>query len=206
MYKRIEEPMKIRKRKPQGFSLVEVLVVASIMVVIVLSVLSLYSSSQRYFIIESARADMLRDGKQVLSWISRDIKEGIEVLPIWASYTTSNNCLILKIPSVDANGIITNIESDFDYVIYRLNPSNPHRLERIVDGKDGVSSRADSSKVIAEKVGSFILRYEGVEFSSVTDLSQVSIVDVSLLTQQTIFGRTHQESLRTEVKLRNKQA
>ncbi len=197
--------MELRKRKAGGFTLVELLIVAAIMSVIILSVLALYSSGQRYFITEGARADMLRDGKQVLNWVSRDIKEGIEVLPSWGSYTTSSNCLVLKIPSVDANGIITDIENDFDYIIYRLNPSYPRKLERIVDAKDGVSARADSSRVIAERVNSFFLRSEGVELSSVTDLSQVAIIDVTLLTQQTIFGKTHEESLRTEVKLRNKQ-
>jgi prepilin-type N-terminal cleavage/methylation domain-containing protein len=197
--------MRLIKSKARGFSLVELLIVSAIMSIIILSVLALYSSGQRYFITESARADMLRSGKEVLNWISRDIKEGIELLPSWASYTTSNNCLVLKIPSVDANGIITDIESDFDYIIYRLSPSNPRRLERIVDAKDGVSSRADSRRVIAEKVDSFVMRSEGVELSSVTDLSQVSIVDVTMLTQQTIFGKTQQEILRTEVKLRNKQ-
>jgi len=197
--------MKFRKSKAPGFTLVEILIVSALMSVIILSVLSLYSSSQRYFATESAKADMLRDAKQVLSWVSRDIKEGIEILPSWASYTTSNNCLVLKIPSVDANGIITNIESDFDYIIYRLNPSSSQRLERIVDAKDGVSSRADSCRIMAERIDSFILRFEGVELSSVADLSQVSIVDVALLSQQKILGKTYQETLRTEVKLRNKQ-
>lgn len=197
--------MKLRKRKAGGFTLVELLIVAALMSVIILSVLALYSSGQRYFITESARADMLRDGKQVLSWISRDIKEGIEVLSDWAGYTTSSDCLVLKIPSVDANGIIIDIENYFDYIIYRLNPSNPKRLERIVDARDGISARADSSRVIAERVDSFLLRSEGVELSSVADFSQIAIIDVTLLTQQTIFGKTHEESLRTEVKLRNKQ-
>lgn len=198
--------MKFRKKKlnSKGFSLIELLIVVAIMAVVILSLVALYSTGQRYFLTESTRAEMLQSSRQVLIWISRDIKEGIAVLPNWGSYTTSTNCLVLELPSIDANGLIIDIENNFDYIIYRLNPSDNRVLERIVDALDGVSSRTDSSRVLAKRVNSFVLSSEGVELSSIGDKSTISNIDIVLTTSQAIFGRTYQESLKTEVKLRNK--
>jgi hypothetical protein len=140
----------------------------------------------------------------VLNWISRDIKEGIQVLPSWDVYTTSNTCLILQVPSLDSNGIIIDIDNEFDYIIYRLNSEYPTRLERIIDSKDGVSSRADTTRVIATEVNSFQISSGGVDLSAVSDFSQISSVYITMITTQNLLGRTYQETLNTELKLRNK--
>ena len=201
--------MKLRELRPKkfkskGFTLIELLVVVAIASLIILSILSLYSIGQRYFLTGSARTDVLRNIRQVLNWISRDIKEGIQVLPSWDVYTTSNTCLILQVPSLDSNGLIIDIDNEFDYIIYHLNSEYPSRLERIIDAKDGVSSRADTSRVIATEVNSFQLSSGGVDLSAVSDFSQVSSVYITMITAQNILGRTYQETLNTRLKLRNK--
>ena len=201
--------MKLRELRPKkfkskGFTLIELLVVVAITSLIILSILSLYSIGQRYFLTGSARTDVLREIRQVLNWVSRDIKEGIQVLPSWDVYTTSNTCLILQVPSLDSNGLIIDIDNEFDYIIYRLNSEYPSRLERIMDAKDGVSSRADTSRVIATEVNSFQLSSGGVDLSAVSDFSQVSSVYITMITAQNILGRTYQETLNTGLKLRNK--
>ncbi len=201
--------MKLRELRPKkfkskGFSLIELLVIVAIASVLILSILSLYSIGQRYFLSGSARTDVLRNTRQVRNWISRDIKEGIQVLPSWDVYTTSNTCLILQVPSLDSNGLIIDIDNEFDYIIYRLNSEYPSRLERIIDAKDGVSSRADTSRVIATEVNSFQLSSGGVDLSAVSDFSQVSSVYISMITEQNLLGRTYQETLNTGLKLRNK--
>ena len=200
--------MKLRELRPKkfkskGFTLIEVLVVVAITSLIILSILSLYSIGQRYFMTGSARTDVLRNIRQVLNWISRDIKEGIQVLPSWDVYTTSNTCLILQVPSLDSNGLIIDIDNEFDYIIYRLNSEYPNRLERIIDGKDGVSSRADTTRVIATEVNSFQVSSGGVDLSAVSDFSQVSSVYITMITTQNLLGRTYQETLNTGLKLRN---
>jgi len=201
--------MKLRELRPKkfkskGFTLIEVLVVVAITSLIILSILSLYSIGQRYFLSGSARTDVLRNTRQVRNWISRDIKEGIQVLPIWDVYTTSSSCLILQVPSLDSNGLIIDIDNEFDHIIYRLNSEYPSRLERIIDAKDGVSSRADTLRVIATEVNSFQLSSGGVDLSAVSDFSQVSSVYITMITAQNILGRTYQETLNTRLKLRNK--
>ena len=193
-----------KKFKPEGFTLIELLVIVAIGSFLVLAMLSLYVSGQRYFMIGTARTDVLRDNRQVLNWVSRDIKEGIQVLPSWDVYTTSSTCLVLQVPSLDSNGLIIDIDNEFDHIVYGLNSEFPNRLERIIDAKDGVSSRADSARVITTRVNSFQLSSEGVDLSSVSDFSQVSRIEVTLITAKNLLGRTFQETLRTGAMLRNK--
>ena len=193
-----------KKPKPRGLTLVELLITVAVVSLILSALLSLYSAGQRYFLEESVKLDGLRDIRYVRNWISRDIKEAVQVLPSWDVYTASDSCLILRIPSVDANGYVIDIENDYDHVVYRLNPQIPSRLERILDAKDGVSSRSDGSRFLSTQVSSFLLSSEGVNLSSVADFSQVASVDISLITQQTLLGRSYQETLQTGAMLRNK--
>lgn len=198
--------MKTNKKKfsPEGFTLIEMLVVVGIVAFIVLALLSFYVSGQKYFISQSARADNLRAGRQVLNWISRDIKEGIEVLSSYNTYTASDSCLILKVPSVDSSGVIIDIANDVDYIIYRPNPSRSNRLERIVDAKDGVSSRSDVTRTVADKVGSIVFSSGGIGLGSVSDFTQVFSVNVALTNRQSWMGKTYQDTFNTMIKLRNK--
>ena len=201
--------MKLRKfnqekSKPKGFSLVELLVIVAIGSFLVLAMLSLYVAGQKYFMTGSARTDVLRDNRQVLNYVSRDVQEAIQVMPNWDVYTTSTDCLILQVSSIDSSGIIIDIDSQFDYIVYRLNSEYPNRLERIIDAKDGVSSREDSTRVITTRANSFQLQSEGVDLSEVSDFNQVSSVEVDLITSRNLLGRTYQETLRTGVNLRNK--
>ncbi len=193
-----------RKYQPKGITLIEVLVTVTIASSMLLAMLSLYVAGQRYFMIGSARSDVLRDNRQVLNYVSRDIKEAIQVMPSWDVYVTSTDCLILQVASLDSSGLIIDIDSQFDYIVYRLNSEYPNRLERIIDANDGVSNREDSSRTITTRVNSFQLRSGGVELSAVSSFDQVSSVDITMVTTRNLLGRTFQETLRTGVKLRNK--
>ncbi|MFB0565572.1 MAG: prepilin-type N-terminal cleavage/methylation domain-containing protein [Candidatus Aminicenantaceae bacterium] len=190
--------------KPKGITLIEFLVATAIGVIILIGILTLYSTGQRYLINGGIRADVLHDGRYVLEWLSRDIKEAIQIIQSWDVYSTTSDSLVLEIPSINSSGFIVDIENDFDYIIYRQKPQFAHKLERIVDAKDGVSSRVDSSRIIANRISSFVLSSEGVEFSSTSDFSTVSYIDISLTTRKTYIGRLFEETLNTVVKLRNK--
>ncbi len=195
---------KPKKYQPKGITLVEVLVTVTIVSFMILAMLSLYVAGQRYFMTGTAKSDVLRDNRQVLNYVSRDVQEAIQVMPNWDVYTTSTDCLILQVSSIDSNGLIIDIDSQFDYIVYRLNSEYPNRLERIIDANDGVSNRADSSRTIATRVSSFQLSSGGVDLSAVSSFDQVSSVVITLVTTQSQLGRTFQEILHTGAKLRNK--
>jgi len=123
--------MKLRKFnqekfKSKGFTLIELLVIVAIGSFMVLAMLSLYVAGQRYFMTGSARADVLRDNRHVLNYISRDIKGSIQVLPDWDVYTTSSSCLVLQVSSLDSSGLIIDIDNEFDHIVYALDSEYPN--------------------------------------------------------------------------------
>lgn len=196
--------MRNREKKPRGITLVEVVITIALVSLILTALLALYASGQKYFFTESSQSDLLRDVRYVQNWISRDIKQAIRVLPNYDVYAASDNCLILEIPSVDSSGQIIDIDNDFDIIIYRLKPAFPERLERIVDAKDGVSSRSDTARDIVIQMSSFQLSSGGVSLSSIADFNEISSVDVTLVVRQNRLGRPYQETLGISAMLRNK--
>lgn len=198
-----------KKRKTKGLSLIEVLIGMVLMSIAILALLSLYNSGQKYFTNQDARVDILNDSRTTLTWLSRDIKEAVEVVtgPIdvgGTSYSTSSTCIVLKVPSVDADGLIIDIDDHFDYLVYRVNPDNTAQLQRIVDGKEGVSSRLDGNRVLSINILSLALSFLDADGGAVTDYGDSAIVDIALTTLKKGIQRSYQETMNTRTKLRNK--
>lgn len=205
-----KEKKEVKKKSfSKGISLIESLIALAVFVFVLLGLLSFYISGQRYFINQDARADTIENCRYPLALIAKEIKGAIQVVqgPIFVgeeSYSTSENCLVLKIPSIDSDGLIIDIENDFDYIIYCRTSDYPNRLKRIIDGKDGVSSREDKTWILADDVNSFVLSFFDSEGSAVSDYSESVLIDISISSRKKGLGRYFQESTNTQVKLRNK--
>ena len=201
----------VKKRShTRGLSLIEVLIGMVLMSIAVLALFSLYSTGQKYFANQDAHVDLLNDSRLTLNMLSRDIKEAVQVVPGpvdvgGTNYSTSANCIVLKVPSVDAGGLIIDIDSDFDYLVFLVNPNNSTELQRIVDGKDGVSSRLDGNKVLTGNIESLVLSFLDADGVTVTDYADSAIVDIALTTLKKGVQRTYQETMNTRTKLRKKE-
>jgi len=207
---RLPQEAKKKRRHTRGLSLIEVLVGMVLMSIAILALFSLYSTGQKYFANQDVRVDILNDSRLTLTLLSRDIKEAVQVVPGpvdvgGTDYSTSANCIVLKVPSVDADGMIIDIDSDFDYLVFCVNPSNSKELQRIVDGKDGVSSRLDGNKVLTGNIDSLVLSFLDTDGVTVTDYAESAIVDIALTTLKRGIQRTFQETMNTRTKLRNKE-
>lgn len=202
-----------RKSSPKGITLIEILIGVAISSIVMLAFLSLYIIGQKYIFNQNARADSIEDSRYPLAWISRDIKESFQVSlsSVSGIYTTSADTLVLQVPSVDASGLIIDIDSNYDYIIYRQNPTIPYRLERIIEA-DAVSSRQSRERFLADDLD-LSAGETPVEFIYY-DLSGIKIEDgiytntlsinVSLVSRKNGVGRAFQERINTRVKLRNK--
>jgi hypothetical protein len=190
------------KRRTAGFSLIETLIAMVILVMMFLAILSLYTKGQQTFINESALADAMEESRFPLAWIAKDVKMSSSVEASYGSYVTSADTLILKIPSVDANGVIIDLEEHSDRVIYRLEDS---RLLRILDAKDGVSARQDKTRVLADGMTGVTFAYfdaAGVQLSS--GFQTAASVLPTLASRRYGVQRVFSQSLDTRFMMRNK--
>lgn len=197
--------------KTRGITLIEVLIGMVLMVIVVLALFSLYNTGQKYFVNQNIKSDILNNNRVTLTWLSRDIKEAVQVIPgpidiNGTFYSTSSGSIVLRLPSIDADGIIIDIDNEFDYLVYQMDPENSTQIVRIVDGKDGISSRVDGNRVLAENVSSLVLVFldsDGMELTPL-DYSDTAIVDIGLTSLKKGVQRTYQETINTQTKLRNK--
>ncbi len=190
------------KRARGGFSVLEALIALTILTLMVGAILSIYSKGQQTFINESAQADAIEESRFPLAWITRDVKMSTAIDLSWGTYITSSNTLILKVPSIDANGLIIDVETYQDRIIYRVQGS---RLLRIVDGVDGISARADRTRVLADGMASLVFIYFDPGGAVLTsNFNSAASVQPSLTARRIGAMRTFTESLNTNIKLRNK--
>ncbi|MDD5556947.1 MAG: hypothetical protein PHN82_06835 [bacterium] len=192
------------RRASAGFTLVETLVAAGLSVAVLAAVLAVYVGQQRNFLVGNTYIAIHKEARTAMDWIARDIRWAIEVVPSHGSHATGDACLVLKVPSIDGNGDILDVANDHDYIIYRLQPGAPDRLERIVDGKDGVSSRQDETRVVAGSVHALAFRSNAVGLGSVPNLGNVAAVDTTLTTRQAVLSTAATDTLTSTSKLRNK--
>ena len=191
---------KFRKRKaPKGLTLIELLIVVAISAVIMIALLSLYMEGQKYFFNEDAKADTIEDSRFPMTWISRDVREAREVVASAGTYSTGPNSVILGIPTP----LVPDVNSSL--IIYRRDPTNPERLERILAAVDGTPTRV---RIMADAVNAFNLIYyiqDGTTPAS--PITATFIVDITLSSSMKGIQRTNQpyvEALNTRVRLRNK--
>lgn len=198
-----------RKRKaPKGMTLIELLIVVAISAVIMIALLSLYMEGQKYFFNENAKADTIEDSRFPMTWISRDVREALQVVAGHGSYSTDTNTVVLELPSIDP-GTGALMTGSLDYIIYRRNPTYPEKLERIIDAAEG-TGRQDRTRVMADAVNAFVLTYyqqDGITQVTPTTYTDTFIVDITLSSSMKGIQRTNQpyvEPLNTRVRLRNK--
>ena len=189
------------KRARAGFGLIELLTAMVIMTLLIAAIMSLYSKGQQAFINEGAKNDAVEESRFPMAWISRDVKLAAAVDAAWGGYTTSAATLVLRVPSVDGDGAIIDSSTTWDRIVYTLQDG---RLLRIVDAQEGVSSRVDASRVLADGISAVAFAYfdsAGVVLTS--NFGSAASVKPSITAVRTGARRTFQESLESEIKLRN---
>jgi prepilin-type N-terminal cleavage/methylation domain-containing protein len=192
--------------KPRGMTLIELLIVGAISAIIMIALLSLYMAGQRYFFNEDAKADAIEDSRMPMTWISRDVREALQVVASHGSYTTDANTIVLELPSLDpATGVL--MTGSQDYIVYRRDPGFPERLERIIDAAEG-TGRQDDTRVMADAVNAFgMIYYKQDGITQASTVTEAFIVDVTLSSTKRGIQRNNQpfvEALNTRIRLRNK--
>jgi len=173
-----------------------------IMTLMVAAILAVYTKGQQTFINENVLADTVEGARYPLAWITRDVRMAVAIEASWSGYTTSANTLVLKIPSVDANGLIIDLKAHWDRIIYCL---TTNKFYRIVDAESGVSARLDDTRLLADKTSALAFSYYDSSGTLLTsNFATASAVQATLTSRRPGDRRTFTVSFDTKAKLRNK--
>ena len=190
--------------REEGFTLVETLVATSLGVAALGLMLSIYIGMQKNFIVGNSYINIHQDARMAMDWLTRDIRWAVQLLPSHGAYTTSDNCIVFQVPSIDAAGNVIDVHNDHDFIIYNLTADTPAKLERTVDAKNGVSSRIDETRTVADNISSLGFSYNGTALSGIGNLSAVSYLEIALTTGTTVTGVDLTDTISTTAKFRNR--
>lgn len=190
-------------RAGRGFTLIEVLVSTATMIVALGVVFSIYIGQQHNFIVGNSYLDIHQGARIAMDSIAKDLHWAKELVPSMGGYTTSGACIVLKVPSIDSSHDVIDIDSKFDYFVYRLNGTS---LERIVTNVDAASSRSSGARTVAKNVASIAFTFKDKSNQPTGTLSGVTAIDVALTAQKNVRAIASinvSERLATTVALRN---
>ncbi len=198
------------RRDSKGFTSLELLVASSITLLFALSFYTAFRVLYAEMFRNSVYFESNVSAKNVMDRLARDVYEAVNVQASYNGNTTGTTCLILKLPSVNALGVPTSISSQFDYVTYRIDPSNPTQMLRSLDVLNGTSQReggADTTDVvIARRISNVAFSYLGTALSYVASatIPTMKAINVNVTAQGTTVGTTQQTQVDSDLMLRNR--
>ena len=197
------------RKRQKGFMLSEMAISMFGIIFFMTSVLMIYSRSQQNFVNQSSRADTLLATTHPLVWIVRDIKEAVQIIPgpvdiEGESYSTSGDCVLLKIPSLDANGHFIADDNIYDVIVYRREAGEGGwTLIREVQANES-STRFQNRRIIMTNLNLFSFDYFDLDGNTASLYSDTVSIGFNIGAHYPGLGQDFRESFHTQVKLRNK--
>ena len=182
-----------------GLTLIELLVGFAVAGFIILLVASLYMAHSRLFNNQNAAIEVAVQNKIALEEITNQVRESQGVTASCCNppgETTGANVLVLQIWPLDASGNPFDPGTNYDYIVYKVDPAdNTVLIKKIVPNAG--STRQASEKKIATKIATLNFTYDNAP-------PQTSEVTISLTTSDIYLSRTHTITNSSKAVLRNK--
>jgi len=199
----------LAQSKKPGVTVIELLVAVGTSLIISSVLSAVFVNSWKAQISQEAYTELQQKGRNAVDEISAALKVGSGIEASITSgldtYQTTASSIVIKTPSIDN---LNNILVSDDYYIFRLNPSDNTKLERIVVA-DASSSRVSlqTPLTLNDVTGSLTFTYldsTGTEIApGVGNVANSTAVDFILINEKLAQGRTISRSLDNKVYLRN---
>lgn len=183
----------------KGFSLSELLIATFIAVLAIVISLEVFISLNYDYQTIAAYLTTYIKGREAIDAISKDCRIAIRVMDSFGGYTTANDCLVLKVPSIDSSHDIIDINKNFDYIIYSLN--NGNLWKTVIPGTG--SARQACNGIFEKSTETFSVTGNGVPLSDIPYKSVVTNVTISITVAEIFRGKAHRVTPGTGVKLMN---
>lgn len=185
--------------RKKGFSLSELLIAGFVAVlVIVISIQVFISLNHDYQTITSYLTSYIK-GRQAIDIMSKDCRIAIRIVDSYAGYTTTNSCIVLKVPSINSSHDIIDINNEFDYIIYHM--KNGDLWKTVIPGT--LSARAAYNNIFEKSANSFTVTSNGIPLSNIPHKSLITNITISITVAEMFQGKTYSITPGTTVKLMN---
>ncbi len=192
-----------RRLRP-GLTLVELQIAALIFGGIALLIGGIYFSYTRLFNEDRTSIQVASENRIALDEITNQIRESpgvvINCTICGLSTTSSSTVLIIKLWPLGANGeTFEPTSGEYDYVVYRLNPSNSTSLIKEIFPNGINSSRIQTSKILAPNTKTILFTYDNPQ-----DMAASAQVTVTLTIEAKSLTKTYTVNQSSKSVLRNK--
>lgn len=182
--------------KNKGISIVEAIVVITLVSLISIVIMDLFITHGRIFNLNSAGSDFQLQGAEAVEAVGRVVRVADKALSSRTinsiNYTASAGTLVLEIPSIDSTGKV--ISGKYDYAaVYLLN-----NKIFVSQQADPASSRATLARALSDSVSRLQFIYDNSSYDS------VSSVLVQLSMSKNISGKTKTLAIDKKFNLKNK--
>jgi hypothetical protein len=160
------------RRPPLGLSLMEAVAVLGVMMIILVMVSEIFSVNMNLITTQLRRTDTSTGAIQAIRQISEQARGASAVVASrvidGTSYVTSDDTLVLQMPSIDGSGDI--VPGQSDYVAFYHDPGDSSKIYAIVDPGTG-SYRAQSNRLMSGYNSVMTFRYNSPTESDATRVS-----------------------------------
>ena len=132
--------------------------------------------------------------------IAKDIRSAIGLDASFGSFTAGADTLILRLPSIDADGYVVDVDNSIDYVVYHPGTADPSVLMRTTT-PSGASSRPGGIRVIGSLIAGTTC--QGT-FATKRDALGVFVVHYQFTSSRTLIDETYEVPVSGSLRLRNK--
>jgi len=178
-------------------TLSEVMISSLISVMVLATLINMMISFRSRYEEGRVLADIDSNLRASLQRITRDIRVSDGIENSYSSYSSGANAIVLKMNSLDSSNDILDYGNKYDYIIYRINPSDSSSLQMII-AANASSSRTSGTTEITDMLNSFSLTYNNVDYALSTN------VNIAMTVNDSVLGNTKTNTMSTFVELRNK--
>jgi len=190
---------KIFPQSQNGFTLANMLITLSILVILSVLLVSVYFSYNNVLKIYLAKTDLQTANIIALNRITSMIKSASNITETKTvnsnSYTTSANTLILELLSIDSDQDI--IPNTCDYIVYYLDPADNTKLKSSTEAASG-SSRVTGDNVVVTNVKNIIFNYNNDQ------IYNTNRVNITLTLEKVVNNQVLKLVSQSSADLRNK--
>lgn len=185
-----------------GFTLIELIITIGLLSVVTTVLVVLFMASYKTYSLSNASGSLQVASRGTLDRMTREIRQAVSVVASNDTYVTGDDEIVLQMASIDNDETI--IPATYDFVVYRLDPTDPTVLQEVMIA-DAASARRSDTRNILNNVDSLNFTYFDATNSALSgDFTTTKRVTIEVNSSQTQHGQTVPVSYSEQATVRNK--